>query len=74
MESMQTLFEEAQKQLEEEKANHSDTKAEVTKIAADLKAYKEAVQKAYLNGVEIKTIQVEWNEIGEAIFIEKKLS
>lgn len=35
--------------------------------------YKQAVQKAYLNGVEIRTIQVEWNNKGEAMFIYKPL-
>lgn len=35
--------------------------------------YKEAVQKAYINGVEIKVLQVEWNKYGEAYYVEKEL-
>lgn len=35
--------------------------------------YKQAVQKAYLNGVEIKTLQVSWNKEGQATYIEKQL-
>jgi len=37
------------------------------------KIYKRAVQKAYINGVEIKVIQVEWNKLGEATYIETPL-
>lgn len=35
--------------------------------------YKEAVNKAYRNGVEIKTIQVEWNKLGECYFVRNDL-
>lgn len=35
--------------------------------------YKEAVNKAYRNGVEIKTIQVEWNKSGECYFVRNDL-
>jgi DNA-binding sugar fermentation-stimulating protein len=35
--------------------------------------YKSAVQKAWLNGVEIKTVQVSWNKKGECTFITNDL-
>lgn len=35
--------------------------------------YKEAVYKAWQNGVEIKTVQVEWRENGECFFIKNNL-
>tara|TARA_Y200000002_G_scaffold50931_2_gene36774 strand:+ start:4590 stop:5444 length:855 start_codon:yes stop_codon:yes gene_type:complete len=35
--------------------------------------YKEAVQNAWLNGVEIKTIQVSWNKKGECLFVRNDL-
>ena len=35
--------------------------------------YKKAVYQAYQNGVEIKTIQVEWNKQGECYFIRNDL-
>jgi DNA-binding sugar fermentation-stimulating protein len=35
--------------------------------------YKKAVQKAWLNGVEIKTIQVEWSMNGICKFIRNDL-
>ena len=36
--------------------------------------YKKAVQKAWLNGVNIKVIQIKWNSIGEAYFFSNNLS
>lgn len=35
--------------------------------------YKKAVQKAWLNGVNIKVIQIQWNELGEAYFFSNNL-
>lgn len=35
--------------------------------------YKEAVQRAYINGVEIRVLQVEWSKHGQATYIEKQL-
>ena len=35
--------------------------------------YKKAVQKAWLNGVNIKVVQVKWNENGEAYFFSNNL-
>ena len=35
--------------------------------------YKKAVQKAWLNGVNIKVIQIKWNEIGEGFFYSDSL-
>ena len=35
--------------------------------------YKKAVQKAWLNGVKIKVIQIKWNEYGEAHFYSNTL-
>lgn len=35
--------------------------------------YKEAVYKAWKNGVEIKTVQVEWNKNGECYFVRNNL-
>ena len=37
------------------------------------KIYKDAVYKAWQNGVEIKTIQVEWNQQGECRFVRNNL-
>lgn len=37
------------------------------------KIYKDAVYKAWQNGVEIKTIQVEWNQQGECRFVRNDL-
>ena len=35
--------------------------------------YKDAVKQAYQNGVEIKTIQVDWNKQGQCHFIRNDL-
>tara|TARA_B100000035_G_scaffold315334_1_gene335311 strand:+ start:472 stop:1317 length:846 start_codon:yes stop_codon:yes gene_type:complete len=35
--------------------------------------YKEAVQKAYKNGVEIRVLQVEWDQDGNAYYVNKHL-
>lgn len=35
--------------------------------------YKEAVQKAYKNGVEIRVLQVEWDKYGRAYYVNKPL-
>lgn len=35
--------------------------------------YKKAVQKAWLNGVNIKVIQIKWNELGEGYFYSNNL-
>ena len=35
--------------------------------------YKKAVQKAWLNGVNIKVVQIKWNEFGKGYFYSNNL-